>query len=155
MYIESIPNRNPPPAVLLRESYRDSNGKVKKRTLANLTCLDLAVIATLKRALKGEKMVAAQDAFTIISSKAHGHVQAVLTAMQRLTLSSIIDSKSCRERDLVLSMTGFCASKKAAPLLSVFGREIQVIRRHLSQQCKNSSRSTACHKSPWPGIEGC
>jgi transposase len=104
MYIESVPNRNSSPAVLLRESYRDSNGKVKKRTLANLTCLDLAVIATLKRALKGEKMVAAQDAFAIISSKAHGHVQAVLTAMQRLGLSSIIDSKSCRERNLVLSM---------------------------------------------------
>ena len=38
MYIEAIPNRDSPPAILLRESYRE-DGKVKKRTLANLSCL--------------------------------------------------------------------------------------------------------------------
>jgi transposase len=104
MYIESVPNRNSPPAVLLRESYRDRNGKVKKRTLANLSCLNPSVIATLKRALKGERLVAAQDAFTIVSSKPHGHVQAVMTAMQRLGLSSLIDSNPGKERNLVLAM---------------------------------------------------
>jgi transposase len=104
MYIESIPNRNSPPAVLLRESYRDPSGTVKKRTLANLTCLDPMVIATLKRALKGEHLVAAHDAFSIVSSKAHGHVQAVLTAILRLGLSSVLDPKSGPERNLVLAM---------------------------------------------------
>jgi transposase len=104
MYIEAVPNRNSPPAVLLRESYRDQNGKVKKRTLANLTCLSPSVIATLKRALKGERLVAAQDAFTIVSSKPHGHVQAVLSAMQSLGLSSLLDPSPGEERNLVLAM---------------------------------------------------
>jgi hypothetical protein len=88
----------------MRKSYRDRNGTVKKRTLANFTCLDPAIIVTLKRALKGERMVAAHDAFAIVSSKAHGKVQAALPAMQCLRMSSIIDSKSSRKRDIVLAM---------------------------------------------------
>ena len=52
MYIESVPNRNSPPAILLRESYRE-DGKVKKRTLANISCLSAEVIEGLKVLLKG------------------------------------------------------------------------------------------------------
>ena len=78
MYIESIPNRNSPPAVLLREAYREA-GKVKKRTLANLSCLSAEVIEGLRVLLKGGVAVPrADDVFTVERSLPHGHVAAVL-----------------------------------------------------------------------------
>jgi transposase len=78
MYIESIPNRNSPPAVLLREAYRDG-GRVKKRTLANLSCLPAAVIEGLRVLLKGGVAVpSAEEVFTVERSLPHGHVAAAL-----------------------------------------------------------------------------
>ena len=78
MYIEAIPNRNSPPAVLLREAYRE-DGKVKKRTLANISCLPAEVIEGLKVLLKGGVAVpSAEDIFTVERSLPHGHVAAVL-----------------------------------------------------------------------------
>jgi hypothetical protein len=80
MYIESIPNRNSPPAVLLRESYRE-DGKVRKRTLANLSCLSAEVIEGLKVLLRGGVAVpSAESVFTVERSLPHGHVAAVLGA---------------------------------------------------------------------------
>ena len=83
MYIATVPNRHSPPAILLRESYRD-NGKVKTRTLANLSKLPAETIEVLRRSLKGEQLVAPADAFEAIASAHHGHVQAGLVAMRRL-----------------------------------------------------------------------
>ena len=78
MYIESVPNRNSPAAVLLRESYRE-NGKVRKRTLANLSCLSSAVIEGLKVLLRGGVAVpSADELFSVERSLPHGHVAAVL-----------------------------------------------------------------------------
>lgn len=78
MYVEAIPNRNSPPAALLRESYRE-DGKVKKRTLANLSCLPAEVIEGLKVLLKGGVAVPSAEAvFTVERSLPHGHVAAVL-----------------------------------------------------------------------------
>lgn len=78
MYIESVPNRNSPPAVLLREAYRDG-GKVRKRTLANLSCLSAEVIEGLRVLLKGGVAVpSAEGAFTVERSLPHGHVAAAL-----------------------------------------------------------------------------
>ncbi len=78
MYIESVPNRNSPPAVLLRESYREA-GKVRKRTLANLSCLSADVIEGLKVLLRGGVAVpSAESVFTVERSLPHGHVAAVL-----------------------------------------------------------------------------
>jgi len=78
MYIESVPNRDSPPAVLLRESYRE-DGKVRKRTLANLSCLSGEVIEGLKVLLRGGVAVPnADDVFTVERSLPHGHVAAVL-----------------------------------------------------------------------------
>ena len=78
MYIEAIPNRNSPPAVLLREAYRE-DGKVKKRTLANISCLPAEVIEGLKVLLKGGVAVpSAEEVFTVERSLPHGHVAAVL-----------------------------------------------------------------------------
>ena len=77
MYIESVPNRDSPPAVLLRESWRE-DGKVRKRTLANLSCLSASVIDGLKVLLRGGVAVAtAAELFTVERSLPHGHVAAV------------------------------------------------------------------------------
>ena len=104
MYIATIPNRKSPPAILLRESYRE-NGKVKSRTLANLSKLPPQAIEVLRRSLKGEDLVSA-DSFEIIEdgSPAHGHVDAVMTAMRRLDFSRLICSRRSRQRDLVIAM---------------------------------------------------
>jgi transposase len=103
MYITEVPNRKSPPAILLRESYRES-GKVKTRTLANLSKLPAESIEVLKRSLKGEQLVPATEAFEAISSSHHGHVQAVLLAMQKLGFAELIASRRSRQRDLVLAM---------------------------------------------------
>jgi hypothetical protein len=89
MYIARIPNRNSPPTYLLRESYRE-NGKVKNRTLANLSALPLEQIELLSRVLQGESLVPAGDAFRVIRSLPHGHVHAVLAMLRRLELESLI-----------------------------------------------------------------
>jgi len=103
MYISRIPNRNSPPAVLLRESYRE-DGKVKTRTLANLSKLPDSVIENIKLSLKGENLAAVDDLFEVVSSTQHGSVQAVLTAMKRLGIERVLDSRPSRRRQLVMGM---------------------------------------------------
>jgi len=103
MYIEKVPNRNSPPAVLLRECWREG-GRVRKRTIANLSSLPEDVIEMLKHALKGEKLVPIQEAFSIKRSLPHGHVAAILLMLRRLGLEHIIATKRSRQRDLVVAM---------------------------------------------------
>jgi transposase len=105
MYIAYIPNRDSPPAILLREGYREG-GKVKTRTLANLSKLPAEAIAVLSQVLKGKQMVAADEAFEIVQdgSRAHGHAEAVLTAMRRLGFPGLLNSRPSRQRDLVMAM---------------------------------------------------
>ena len=104
MYIAKIPNRNSPPAILLRESYREK-GKVKTRTLANLSSLPPHSIDILRRSLKGENLVST-EAFEIVEdgSPAHGHIEAVMTAMRQLDFSRLISSRRSRRRDRVVAM---------------------------------------------------
>ena len=103
MYIESVPNRSSPPAVLLRESYR-AGGHVKKRTLANLSKLPTAAIETLRRVLRGERLVNPEDAFTCVRSLPHGHIAAVLGTLKRIGLHTLIARNAGRLRDLVLAL---------------------------------------------------
>jgi transposase len=105
MYIATVPNRNSTPAILLRESYRE-NGKVKTRTLANLSKLPTEAIDALKQVLKGKQMVSTDDLFEIVEdgSRAHGNAEAVLIAMRRLGFSGLINSRPSRQRDLVVAM---------------------------------------------------
>ena len=103
MYIATIPNRSSPPAILLRESYRQ-DGKVKTRTLANLTHWPPAQREALRRVLRGDMLVAPEDAFEIIRSLPHGHVAAVLGTLQRLGLESLLAAQKSRQRDLVIAM---------------------------------------------------
>ncbi len=79
MYVESVPNRNSPPAILLRESIR-TGSKVHKRTLANLSAWPPAQIDLLRRVLKGEDLIARDQALQIVRSLPHGHVAAVLNS---------------------------------------------------------------------------
>ena len=104
MYIESVPNRNSPPAVLLRESFRDA-GKVKKRTLANLSKWPPTLIEGLRVLLKGGAAVSRLDeAFDIVRSQPHGHVAAVLGTLRKLRLDRTIAGADSPERRRVLAM---------------------------------------------------
>ena len=103
MYVESVPNRSSPPAILLRESYRE-DGRVKKRILANLSKLPAAAIEALRRVLRGEQLVNPEEAFTCVRSLPHGHIAAVLGTLQQLGLHTLIDRKASRFRDLVLAL---------------------------------------------------
>jgi len=103
MHIHVIPNRGSRPAILLRESYREG-GKVKKRTLANLSHFPIDQVETLRRALKGKQLVPVDSLFEVIGSKHHGHVEAVRLAMKRLGFEELIASKRSRQRDLVVAV---------------------------------------------------
>ena len=103
MHIHVIPNRGSRPAILLRESYREG-GKVKKRTLANLSQFPIDQVETLRRALKGKQLVPVDSLFEVIGSKHHGHVEAVRLAMKRLGFEELIASKRSRQRDLVAAV---------------------------------------------------
>jgi DDE family transposase len=105
MYVVKVPNRGSPPAILLRESYREA-GKVKNRTLANLSAWPEAKVEALSRVLKGQPPPAAplDEAFEIIRSLPHGHVAAVLGTARRLGLEELIDPVPSRHRDLVVAM---------------------------------------------------
>jgi hypothetical protein len=105
MYVARVPNRGSPPAVLLRESYREA-GKVKNRTLANLSAWPDAKVDALSRVLKGQPPPAADldGAFEITRSLPHGHVAAVLGTARRLGLDELIDPVPSRHRDLVMAM---------------------------------------------------
>jgi transposase len=104
MYIESVPNRNSPPAILLRESYRE-NGKVRKRTLCNLSDWPTAHIEGLRGVLKGGTVIAPdRDAFTVTRSLPHGHAALVLGTARKIGLDSMIGPAGERCRDLVLAM---------------------------------------------------
>ncbi len=103
MYIETVPNRNSPPALLLREGWREGH-KTRKRTLANLSHWPQHKIETLRRLLRDETLVSPNDLFTTRQTLPHGHVDAILGTIRKLGLDSMISAKRCRERDLVLAM---------------------------------------------------
>lgn len=90
MYVERIPNRNSPPAILLRESYRDGD-KIKKRTLANLSDWPAAKIEALRRVLRGDAVTASDPkALTLLRSLPHGHVAAALGTLHKLGLDRLL-----------------------------------------------------------------
>ncbi len=111
MYVEAVPNRGSPPAILLRESYREA-GKIKKRTLLNLSDWPHERIAGFKALLKGGTVIPKdQDAITIIRSLPHGHVEAALGSARRIGLDRLLGPKPApaqaggnRCRDLVLAL---------------------------------------------------
>jgi hypothetical protein len=104
MYIDIVPNRQSPPAVLLRESYRE-HGTVKKRTLANLSKLPRDIVDQLRLLLQGGQAVADfESALEVVRSLPHGHVAAVLGTVIKTGLDQIISSEKSRELSLILAM---------------------------------------------------
>ncbi len=103
MYIDIVPNRKSPPAILLRESIRQGE-KIVKRTIANLSSLSREQAYAIRRILKGVQLVQPEEHFDISSSRAHGHVETVLLTIRKLGLDKLIASRRCKERDLVIAM---------------------------------------------------
>jgi transposase len=103
MFIDTVPNRTSPPAILLRESWREGQ-KTHKRTLANLSHWPAQKIEQLRRVLQDEPLVAPDALFTVERSVPHGHVEAVLQVMRRLDLDTVIAAKRSRERDLIVAL---------------------------------------------------
>src|SRR6202162_3424575 len=104
MYIEAVPNRNSPPAILLRESYR-VGAKIKKRTILNLSDWPSELVEGLRTLLKGGKVMPA-DQETIIVRRAlpHGHVAAVVGTLRGIGLDRALGPAGHRPRDLVIAM---------------------------------------------------
>ena len=103
MYIDIVPNRKSPPAVLLRQSRRDG-GKIVKTTLANLSQCPPEAVAALRLALRGVALVPHEEVFAVERSIPHGHVQAVLGVMRTVGMDALLAARPCRERALVLAM---------------------------------------------------
>jgi len=103
MYIETVPNRNSPPAILLREGWREGK-KVRKRTIANLSHWPPEKIEALRLVLKGTKMVPVDTLFEKLQSRLHGHCDAVLRTVRKVGLDKVISAKRCRERDIILGV---------------------------------------------------
>ena len=117
MYIDIVPNRNSPPAILLRESVREGK-RVRKRTVANLSSLPTDQVEMIRRVLKGEKVGPVEDGLECVRSQHHGHVEAVRTAMRQLGFDRLVEANSSRERDLVVAMV---AGRIIAPETSKLG----------------------------------
>jgi len=103
MYIATIPNRGSKPTIIIREGYRE-NGKVKNRTIANITSWPKEKIEALRLVLKNKKLAPVDKLFEKLSSKHHGHVHAVLKTVKKLGLDKIISAKPCRERDIIIAV---------------------------------------------------
>ena len=103
MYVDIVPNRKSPPAILLREGWREGK-KVRKRTITNLSDWPAEKIEALRRLLKGERLVPVGEAFAIERSLPHGHVAALLAMARKIGLEHLIATKPSRTRDLVLAM---------------------------------------------------
>jgi transposase len=122
MYVTAIPNHGSRPTILLRESYRE-DGKVKNRTIANLTHLPPEKVAALREALGGERGRArvGGGGFEITRSRPHGHVVAVLGTLRRLGVERILSAKRCRERDLTVAMIAARILKPSSKLATARG----------------------------------
>jgi transposase len=115
MYIATVPNRNSPPAILLREGYRE-NGKVKNRTIANLSKWPPEKIEALRLVLKGREVAPVDELYETVSSKSHGHVKAVLSAMEKLGIKKLLASRPSRERDIIYAVIAWRVIKPASKL---------------------------------------
>jgi len=111
MHIDVVPNRGSRPAYLLRESFRE-DGKVRKRTLANLSSLEDDQIDAIRRVLRGEKLTTAAELFEVTTTRIHGDTNAVLSAMKRLRVRELLSSRPAWEAEVVMGMV---AARVVAP----------------------------------------
>jgi hypothetical protein len=132
MYVESVPNRNSPPAILLRESYREA-GTIRKRTLANLSSWPAAQVDSLRRVLRGELLPPPARQLQITRSLPHRHVAAVLGTMRRLGLDKHIDAAASMQRNLVLALIAARILEPCSKLATARGLQRQTASSSLSQ----------------------
>lgn len=111
MYVEVVPNRGSNPTVLLREGWREGK-KVHKRTLANLSKLPPQAVEALRRTLRGETLLSAQDELEIERTWPHGAVAAVVGTLKKLKLDQLLASRRSPDRDRVLALV---AARVLAP----------------------------------------
>jgi len=152
MYIATIPNRTSPPAILLREGYREG-GKVKNRTLANLSKLPPEAIDALRRVLKGHKLVSTDELFEIVEdgSRSHGHLEAVMIAMQRLGFAGLVSSRRSRQRDLVVAMVAARILNPQSKLATTRWWSSTTLPDMLNAKTKSrrSWQNVTCRKADW------
>ena len=103
MYVTRVPNRSSPPAVLLRESFREG-GKVRTRTLANLSDWPETKVEALRRVLRGETVLLSADRFAIERALPHGHVAAVLGLVRNVGLDRLLPRRPERLAKLALAL---------------------------------------------------
>jgi hypothetical protein len=136
MYIETVPNRNSPPCILLRESFRHE-GKVKHRTLANLTDWPKHIVAGLRLLLNGHQpsLTVSSESFRIIRSLPHGNVEAVLRVVRILGLDRLLGSKLSPERNLALAMIVTRILDPGSKLATARSLDCQTLSSTLAQEC--------------------
>lgn len=120
MHLERVKNRNGVVTVLVRQSYRE-DGKVKKRTVANITHLPEELQLSIARQLKGEVLVPSAEAFKVVSSRHHGHVEAVSTAMKKLEVSKLLGPGSSQQKKIVMAMIAARILDPASKLATASG----------------------------------
>src|SRR5260370_10087909 len=104
MSVAVIPNRASPPAIRLRESYREA-GRPKTRTPANLSGGPAERIEQLRAVLRGDNLLPAAEAVEIVRALPHGHVLAVLGTARRIALDAVLPRRAPqRRRDLALAL---------------------------------------------------
>ena len=136
MYIESVPNRQSPPCILLREDHREGS-KVVKKTLANLTKWPTHVVEGLRVLIKGGSVAELdEDSFAIARSLPHGHVAAVLSVLKRLGLHQLIASRSSSKRDLVVAMIVARIIDPQSNLATARGFRQETLFSSLAQECR-------------------
>jgi transposase len=134
MYIETVPNHGSRPTVLLREGWREA-GKIKKRTIANLTDWPEHKVRALAAVLKGDAVVGdLHSAFEITRSRPHGHVAAVLGTLRRLQLDRVIARAATRERDLSVALIAARLIAPSSKLAFTRGLSAETVTSTLGEQ---------------------
>ena len=145
MYIDRVPNRNSRPCVLLRESYRE-DGKIKKRTVANLSSWPDRVVDSLKIILDGGEAVGdPEGCLDVVRSLPHGHVAAVLHTMRRLGIPSLMGRSPSPERDAALALIGSRILDPRSKLACVRGLRSETATSTLGAECGVDTRDLDEH----------
>jgi hypothetical protein len=134
MYIESIPNRNSPPCILLREDHREGK-KVVKKTLANLTRWPTHVVDGLRLLIKGGAVAGLENGFEIARSLPHGHVATVLAVLKDLGLHRLLASRSSDTRNLVMATIAARITDPQSKLATARGLDDDTLFSSLAEEC--------------------
>ena len=136
MYVETVPNRNSPPCILLRESFR-LDGKVKHRTVANLTNWPASIVAGLRLLLKGHSpsVSSSPQNLRITRSLPHGHVVAALLALRKVGLDRLLGSKTSPQRNICMAMIAARILEPGSKLATSRALDCETLSSTLAAEC--------------------